>query len=218
MRTNGNQAALLFDVDGVLVDSMPVHIDAWLHYLELHGIVGAGLAERMHGMRNDDLVVDLFGPDLTERQVFDHGAAKEALYREMMAARLRESIVPGVAHFLERHADLPKAVGSNAEPANVNFVLDGADLRKHFQAIVDAMQVEKPKPFPDVYLRAADLLKVDPRRCVVFEDSPPGVTAGRAAGCRVVGVETHGALDGVDLRIRNFLDPRLDSWLAEVVG
>ena len=209
-----SDVAWLFDVDGVLVDSMPLHTEVWQVYLDRLGLKIADVAGRMHGKRNDDLVRDFFGPGLTDDEVFHHGAAKESLYRELMAPRLEQLLVPGLRQFLDRHPDVPKAIGSNAEPANVNFVVDGANLRKHFRVFVDGMQVKNPKPHPDVYLRAADLLHTDPRHCVVFEDSPAGVAAGRAAGARVVGVETHEPLDGVDFRIRNFLDPALDEWLA----
>ena len=90
-----------------------------------------------------------------------------------------------------------------------------ASLRPYFDAIVDGSQVERPKPAPDVYLRAAELLEIPPRNCIVFEDSPVGVAAAVAAGMRVVGVLTHAtALDGIRFSIANFLDARLDSWLS----
>ena len=206
--------AFLFDMDGVIVDSMPMHTHAWNLYLEGLGLRSDDLENRMHGRRNDEIVREFIGDRLSPQEVFDHGAAKEALYRELMADRLAEKLVPGVVDFIGRHESVPMAVGTNAEPANVDFVLDGAGLRRHFKAIVDGMQVKRPKPSPDVYLRAADLLGVDPRSCVVFEDSPAGVEAARAAGTRVVGVETHGELAGVDFRIRNFEDRDLDRWLA----
>ena len=80
---------------------------------------------------------------------------------------------------------------------------------------MDGSQVERPKPAPDVYLRAAELLKIPPRNCIVFEDSPVGVAAAAAAGMRVVGVLTHAAaLDGVRFSIVDFLDARLDYWLT----
>ena len=80
---------------------------------------------------------------------------------------------------------------------------------------MDGSQGDRPKPAPDVYLRAAELLEIPPRNCVVFEDSPVGVAAAGAAGMRVVGVLTHStALDGVRFSIANFLDLRLDTWLS----
>jgi beta-phosphoglucomutase len=206
--------AFLFDLDGVIVDSMPMHTLAWNMYMDSLGIRATDLVDRMHGRRNDEIVHELIGSDLSAAQVYEHGAAKESLFRRLMADKLTDHLVPGVVDFIRRHADVPMAVGSNAEPANVDFVLDGAGLRRYFKVIVDGMQVKRPKPSPDVYLRAADLLGVEPRFCVVFEDSPAGVEAARAAGSHVVGVETHGELLGVDLRIANFEDTALEAWLS----
>jgi len=168
----------------------------------------------MHGKRNDDIVEDFIGRDLAPAAIFEHGAAKERLYRQLMATRLKENLVRGVEAFLRRYEGVPMAVASNAEPANVDMVLDGAGLRSRFRVVVDGQQVDRPKPFPDVYLRAATLLGVNPRKCIVFEDSPTGVEAGRSAGMRVVGVQTHSAdLRDVDLSIRDFEDPKLEPWL-----
>jgi beta-phosphoglucomutase-like phosphatase (HAD superfamily) len=77
------------------------------------------------------------------------------------------------------------------------------------------MQVQRPKPFPDIYLNAARQLGIAPANCVVFEDSPTGVEAARAAGMRIVGVETTPTdFQGIHLRIHDFLDPQLEPWLA----
>lgn len=195
---------------------MPLHEAVWAEYLERFGIDTAGLTDRMHGKRNDELVRDLFGDGLDEETVFAHGAAKEALFRQRLEERLTESLVPGIDGFLARESGCPKAVGSNAEPANVAFVLDRTGLRRHFDALVDGHQVERPKPHPDIYLRAAALLGRAPGECIVFEDSPTGITAGRAAGMRVVAVNTArlAAFEGVDLVIDDFRSPELERWLS----
>jgi beta-phosphoglucomutase family hydrolase len=214
-----NDVAFLFDLDGVIIDSMPLHTQAWSAYLEQLGLPAADAAieSRMHGKRNDDIVADFIGRDLDPAAIFEHGAAKERLFRQLMAERLKEHLVRGIEQFLRRFEGVPMAVASNAEPANVDFVLDGAGLRPRFQAVVDGQQVDRPKPFPDVYLRAASLLDVSPGKCIVFEDSPAGIEAGRAAGMRVVGVQTHSAdLADVDLSIHDFEDPRLEAWLRAV--
>jgi beta-phosphoglucomutase family hydrolase len=208
--------ALLFDLDGVIVDSMPLHTRAWSAYLEQLGLpaTDSAIASRMHGKRNDDIVEDFIGRDLDPAAVFEHGAAKERLYRQLMATQLKEHLVRGVEEFLMHFEAVPMAVASNAEPANVDFVLDGAGLRPRFRVVVDGQQVDRPKPFPDVYLLAASLLGVKPLNCIVFEDSPAGIEAGRSAGMRVVGVQTHSAdLRDVDLSIRDFEDPKLVPWL-----
>lgn len=207
--------ALILDMDGVIINSNPLHRAAWAEYSRRHGIeTTEEMQTRMYGRRNDEIVRDFLGAHLTDAEVFEHGAAKERLYRELMEPRLPEALVPGVREFITRHANLPMALATNAEPANVDFVLDGARLRNFFAAIVDGHQVGRPKPHPEIYLRAADLLGVAPEFCVVFEDSTTGVEAGLAAGMRVVGVSTtHEALSGVSLQVDDFRDPALESWL-----
>jgi HAD superfamily hydrolase (TIGR01509 family) len=209
--------AYLFDLDGVIVDSMPLHTAAWRAYLKGLGLACDGIEVRMHGKRNDEIVADFISADLAPDAVFAHGAAKEQLFRDMMGADIKNNLVPGVVDFLASLDGAPIGLASNAEPANINFILDGAGIRGRFQVIVDGHQVARPKPYPDVYLRAADLLNVPPQRCIVFEDSPTGVAAGKAAGALLVGVQTHPTdLDGVDLLIRDFRDPALKDWLKSV--
>jgi beta-phosphoglucomutase len=143
-----------------------------------------------------------------------HGAAKEALYREMLAPRIAKTLVPGLIAFLERHREIPAAVATNAEPANVEFVLRAAGIAHFFRAAVDGHQVANPKPHPDIYLRAAELLGVPPANCVVFEDSHGGLTAGLAAGMPVIGITTtYSDLPGASLLVPDFNDPALEVWL-----
>ncbi len=208
--------AFLFDLDGVVLDSMQHHIDAWQFYMKFHNVSDDRLSERMHGKRNDDIVREIWGESLSAEEVFRHGAAKEALFREMMRPHLEQKLVPGIRSFLESWKSMPMGLGSNAEPPNVSFVLDGAKLRPYFQAVVDGHQVQHAKPEPDVYLKAAAQLGFAPERCIVFEDSMTGVTAGLRAGATVVGVATtSNELPGAALMIRDFNDPALDHWLKE---
>jgi beta-phosphoglucomutase len=264
--------ALILDLDGVVVDSMPVHTLAWQRYLQRIGIAGEDFTA-MQGRRNDQIIRDLLGPHASMQEIFEHGAAKERLYRELMAPQLGRRLVPGVARFLERAAQstppertgqpvrrqpgphlceepfqrqersAPVALATNAEPANADFVLDGTGLRRWFRAIADGSQVERPKPAPDIYLLAAQLLGFEPRNCIVFEDSPVGIAAARAAGMRVVGLKctapaplTNGSSQPAELPVQalratseradrgcepdsvffvqDFLDPALEPWLA----
>jgi HAD superfamily hydrolase (TIGR01509 family) len=202
-------------MDGVIVHSTPTHTEAWKRYLHSLGKEIPKLEQRMLGRHNDEIVRDFFAPEpLTTEAVFAHGARKEALYREIMAPELERHIIPGVREFLNRHSSIPTGVATNAERANVEFVLDQADLRRYFRIIVDGHEIKRPKPFPDIYLRAAELLNTDPSACVVFEDSFTGVEAARSAGMRVVGLATTvELLPGVDLMIKNFQDPKLELWL-----
>jgi len=207
--------AMVLDMDGVIVDSNPLHVRAWTEYNRRFGIdAGGTLAERMYGRRNDEIVREFFGVHLTAEEIAAHGSAKEALYREMLEPMLAEMLVPGVEAFLRRHAGAPVALATNAEPANVDFVLNRGGLRVCFRAIVDGHQVRRPKPDPEIYLRAAELLATAPRNCIVFEDSYQGMQAAQAAGARIVGVRTtHAELPGAALAIDNFLSPALEPWL-----
>lgn len=207
--------ALLFDMDGVVLNSNPLHREAWTEYNRRHGIATTPeMRLRISGKRNDEVVRDFFGASLSDEEVMSHGRAKEALYRSLMGDRLPAAIVPGIEAFLARHGNFKTALVTNAEPANVNFVLDGSGLRRYFDAVVTGDDVQLPKPHPAIYLRAAELLRVMPGECVVFEDSPIGAAAALAAGMRLVGIATSERdLAGASLMIADFTEPSLETWL-----
>lgn len=202
-------------MDGVIVDSNPLHRQAWLTYNRRFGVeTTEAMQQRMYGKHNEEIVRDFLGSHLSAEEVAAHGAAKERLYREMMSESLERFLVAGVRTFLERHAGLPLAVATNAEPANVDFVLDNSGLRRYFRVVVDGSQVARPKPAPDIYYHAAELLGVAPVNCIVFEDSFSGVAAARAAGMRTVGIRTTSReLPGTDLCIDSFESSDLEPWL-----
>ncbi len=208
--------AMIFDMDGVLIDSNPLHREAWTIFNRRFGVeTTEEMLLRMYGKRNDEIIRDYFGHDLDDAEVFARGAAKEAMYREMIETRLQDFLVPGVLAFLQTHTTTPKGVASNAEPANVDFLLDRGGLRRYFRAVVNGHQVQQPKPHPEIYLRTAELLDTPPADCIVFEDSHTGVEAARVAGMRVVGVcTTHGNLPGASITIDNFMSGDLIPWLA----
>jgi beta-phosphoglucomutase len=208
--------ALIFDMDGVIVDSNPLHREAWERFNRRYGLeTTEAMHESMYGKRNDDIVRNFFGTGLPHDEVIARGAAKEALYREMAEGRLQDMLVPGVTDFLQEFCDAPKGVASNGEPANVELILDRSGLRPFFQAVVDGHQVVNPKPDPEIYLRVAELLRIAPGNCIVFEDSHAGVQAGLAAQMRVVGIRTtYGYLPGTSISVDNFLSGDLRKWLA----
>ena len=219
LNSGDRDLALIFDMDGVVIDSTATHTEAWRRYLASHGRQISSLESCMIGKHNDEIVRDFFEPlNMTDAEIFQHGARKEELYRSIIAPDIESRIVPGIVEFLETNRHLPIGLATNAEAANVNFILNSADIRKYFGCIVCGHDVDRPKPHPDVYLRAAGLLGVPPDACVVFEDSVVGVLAARAAGMRVVGLATTvPELPGVDRMIQDFLEPGLNSWLRELV-
>jgi beta-phosphoglucomutase len=203
-------------MDGVIVDSNPVHTAAWRAYLERLGLVLPSVEARMLGRRNDEIVRDFFGTATACDEVIRHGAAKEGLYRRMMAPELSDRLVPGLVPLLDRCPGAPTGLATNAEPLNVQFILENSGLQDRFQAIIDGHQVDRPKPHPEIYERMACTLDVRPANCIIFEDSFAGAESARRAGARVVGVSTsHAFFPGVQFTIRSFTDPELAVWLSQ---
>jgi beta-phosphoglucomutase len=208
--------ALIFDMDGVLLDSNAAHREAWIAYNRGCGLeTTEEMVERMYGRRNDQIVRDFFGEALGDDEVARRGADKERLYREMIGSRVEQMLVPGLRAFLERYREAPLAVASNAEPDNVSFLLDRTGLRPFFRVVVDGHQVSRPKPDPEIYLRTAKWLEIAPKNAIVFEDSHSGVNAAMAAGMRVIGLRTtYDSLPGTAISVDNFLSSELFMWLA----
>src|SRR5689334_16139251 len=208
--------ALIFDMDGVIVDSNPVHREAWVAFNRRYGLeTTEEMHARMYGRRNDDIVREFYGEGLSPAEIDARGAAKEEVYRELVGSRIEELLIPGVRQFLERHRGTRMGLASNAQIENIDFVLDRSGLRGYFQAVVDGHQVSRPKPDPEIYVQTAGVLGVRPENCIVFEDSHTGVEAACRAGMRVVGVSTtYEDLPGSTITIDNFRSGVLRTWLS----
>jgi beta-phosphoglucomutase len=207
--------ALIFDMDGVIVDSNPLHRATWKEYNRGYGLATTEeMLERMYGKRNDQIVRDFFGEGLAVAEASRRGAEKEALFRQLARGRVEQMLVPGIGKFLERYRGAPKALATNAEPENADFILGESGLRPYFSVVVDGSQVSKPKPDPEIYLLAASQLGAIPRNSIVFEDSYSGIGAALAAEMRVVGIlTTHANLPNAAICADNFLDVELVTWL-----
>lgn len=203
-------------MDGVIIDSNPVHRQAWEIFNRGFGLeTTEAMHESMNGKRNDQIVRYLYGDGLSDEEVEARGAAKEVVYRNLVGSGIEGLLVPGVRDFLQGYKEYPLGLATNAEPANVDFLLDRTGFRQYFSTIVNGQQVQNPKPDPEVYLRVAGGLCVPPANCVVFEDSASGVRAALAAGMRVIGVgTTFEELPGSHFYVHNFSDRCLTPWLC----
>lgn len=202
--------AFLFDMDGVIIDSNPVHKIALRQFCKKHGydLTEEHLREKIYGRTNKDWIPNVFG-SIPKEQVAAYADEKEALFRELYRADITP--LKGLMEFLEQAKKLgiPQAIATSAPRANVDFTLEHTGAGKYFQAILDEAFVNKGKPDPEIYLKTAAALGFDPRKCVVFEDSLSGVDAGKAAGCKVVGLTTtHTAeeLSKTDLCMKDFTE------------
>jgi HAD superfamily hydrolase (TIGR01509 family) len=181
-------------MDGVIVDSHPVHKKTWRKFLELLGkeIDEERLSFIMEGRKRDEILRYFLG-DLSDDQVRVLGHQKEQLFREESADM---KVIEGLREFLQQlsEAKIRLAVASSGSNGRVNFVLDSLNLRHYFQAIVTGDQVMYGKPDPTIFRVACDQLCVQPSETLVFEDSVSGVRAAKAAGMRCVGVATNGII------------------------
>lgn len=181
-------SALIFDMDGTLVHNMPTHNQAWQDTLAEAGIqIDQDEFNRATtGKKTDEILRMMLGAQLSDSDVAYWGDRKEALYRERFAS-CREPL-PGLLHLLDQaHAlGLPMAVATAATTDNINFILDGLDLRRHFKAVVGGHEVQFGKPNPEIFLKSAKTLGVDPADCLVFEDALGGIEAARRAGMDAV--------------------------------
>lgn len=211
----------IWDLDGTLVDTAANHYAAWKALLVEHGRdLTYEQFQPTFGLRNEDSLVDHFGFSPEPARIAALGARKEELF---YASLEKDGVVmqPGAAALLERLRALGvrQAIASSAPPANIMLILRLLDLRDAFVAIVSGEEVERGKPAPDIMLRAAALLAVPPTQCVVFEDAPAGVAAGKAAGSRVIAIDaSFGAalLGQADLVVASFdqLKWPLERWTA----
>ncbi|MEO7762344.1 MAG: HAD family phosphatase [Casimicrobiaceae bacterium] len=185
-------AALIFDIDGTIIDSMPFHGRSWPIMLARHGIGDNhdGLLRKSAGRTGLELMRDIFGPDIPDERALALVDEKEAIYREMFGPEFRE--VSGFTAFAHeaRGAGLKLALGTAGNPANIKFAVDGLGLTDFFDALVGAADVTRGKPEPDIFLEAARRMNVAPEQCVVFEDAPLGIEAARRAGMRAVALTT----------------------------
>lgn len=184
--------ALIFDMDGTIVDNMRFHDLAWARWHEIHGLPfdPGRFFSLTAGRTNAEIFADVFGEPLTPARAGELGEQKEALYRELYAPHLAP--LAGLATLIDqaRAAGMSLAVGTAAPPSNVSFVLDRLGLRQHFTAVVHPEANIRGKPHPDIFVEAARRLGVATRNCLVFEDAPLGIEAARRAGMKAVAMST----------------------------
>ena len=187
-------AAVIWDMDGVLVDTGEFHYQAWRETLAEVGIdYDRETFRHTFGKNNEGILRQVMGDRYQAAGAQEIGDRKEARFRELIHGRV--VLLPGVRDLLEalRAAGIPQAIGSSAPMANIEAIAGALDLAVFFQAMVSAAEMPG-KPDPAVFLEAAKRLKVEPARCLVLEDAIAGVEAAHRAGMRCTAVtNTHPA-------------------------
>ncbi|MBV8673638.1 MAG: HAD-IA family hydrolase [Acidobacteriaceae bacterium] len=186
--------AVLWDMDGTLIDSAEFHWISWRDTMQKEGVpIRHEQFLATFGQRNDSILQQWLGAAATPERIERIGSAKEQEYRELVRKHGMKPL-PGVAVWLKRlhESGWLQAIGSAAPRENIEVVLEAVSATHLFQAIVSAEDVHHGKPDPEVYLIAASRLGAPPARSIVVEDAVAGVEAARRAGMHSVGVSRNG--------------------------
>ena len=190
MSVSKNKAAI-FDMDGVLVVNMHFHELAFYEFGRRHGIeiTRNFFIERICGNTNQRIMTLLF-EGLSKVDIISFSDEKETIYRELYRPHLQAT--KGLFLFLDqlKELNIPMAIASNAPLENIDFLSKELSLGDYFKTILHVNSVLNPKPAPDMFLKAAELMKANPTHCVVFEDAPGGIRAAHLAGMKTVALLT----------------------------
>lgn len=201
--------ACIFDMDGTLIDNTPYHFKSWQALFKKYDkgeITKQTYLSQISGVPIMETLRGLF-PDRDETELRELLKEKEEFYRQAYAPYL--VAINGLVSFLSdlKSAGAKIAMATSATVQDIDFILAKIPIREDFDEIVNAAMVSRPKPNPDIFLKAAEKLNTDPSRCIVFEDSLAGVKAGKSAGMKVVAITTAHpaeALHPVDMVISDY--------------
>lgn len=206
---------VIFDLDGVIVDSHPAHKRAWKTFFRSIGkeVSDHDLGFVLEGRKREDILRHFLG-DLSEEQVRHYGAKKEALFRDSVQEL---KTIHGLPDFLEQleSAGLPFALASSASRSRAEYMLAGLGLRPRFRVIITGDDVSKGKPDPAIFRLAANGLGMSPERLLVCEDAVSGVEAAKTAGMKCLAIAANGRgpllkKAGADMVVPDFSTTKLD--------
>jgi beta-phosphoglucomutase len=209
--------ALIFDLDGVIVDTAKYHYLAWKRLADELGFTFTiEDNERLKGVsrvRSLEILLEIGGLNFEEKVKSELATKKNVWYVEYILKMTPDEILPGVISFLEQAKEkgLKTAIGSASK--NAKTILDRIDLLKYFDVIIDGNKVSKAKPDPEVFLLASEFFNVNPKECIVFEDAEAGVEAALNGKMHVVGIGSEKNLGKADLVIPGFQNASLETFL-----
>jgi beta-phosphoglucomutase family hydrolase len=214
MANSNHKRAILWDMDGVLVNTGEYHYAAWKKTFEELGVPFSEEQFRAtFGMNNASILEMIYGKKPPSEQENQISERKETLFRE--AVKGNAKLLPGVEGALKNFSawKLKQAIASSAPPKNIEVLLQELQIGKYFQAIISGNDIPG-KPNPAVFLKAAQQLDIEPEHCIVIEDAVPGVEAAKNAGMKCIAVTTTNtaeSLSKADLVLGSLLELRKDS-------
>ena len=182
---------VIFDVDGVLSDTGPVHYESWKKLADEIGVeFNWEFFEETFGQKSVPITRKLVGEVPSSRKIKKWADLKEYYYREMVKDKLEP--LSGVLTLLKdlRREGFKLAVGSSGPPANVDLLLKSLNIKHFFDIIITSADVSKSKPSPDAFLKVAKKLNITSEHCLVIEDAPVGIEAAKRANMKVIALTT----------------------------
>lgn len=205
VRSNGIKG-FIFDLNGTMVNDMPYHVKSWHNILNALGkeISYEDTKKECYG-KNEEVIERVIPDKFSLEERTKIGLQKEIKYREEFTPELK--LIDGLEDVLSFFANkgIVMSIGSAAIMDNINFVLDGCNVRNYFQSIVSADDVERSKPHPETFLKCAASLNLKPEECIVFEDAPKGVECAVNAGMNTVVLTTTHPITDFDLYRHNII-------------
>ena len=202
-------AAVIFDMDGTLVDNNPYHVQAWQAFYKKRGreLSLDEYRQNINGKRANESLAYIFQRTLKDEEIALYSDEKESLYCELYKPHIQP--IAGLIPFLDslQNAGIPMAVATSGLPVNIDFLFRHLIIKQYFNTVIDASQVTKGKPDPEIFIKAAQSVGAGPLNCVAFEDSLSGVAAAKGAGMKVVALTTmqsRGNIVQADLIIDNY--------------
>lgn len=205
--------ACLFDLDGVLVDTAKYHYLAWKRLAnELGFDFTKEDNERLKGVSRMDslnILLEIGGKNFDEETKLKLAEKKNKWYVEYISKMTKDEILPGVKEFLTDVKNSGIKIGLGSVSKNSMKILESTELKDYFDSIIDGTKITHAKPNPEVFLKGAEELKIDPKDCVVFEDAAAGIEAAINAGMHSIGVGSKNILNKAEKIIPGFKNMNL---------
>jgi beta-phosphoglucomutase family hydrolase len=193
--------AVIFDLDGTLIDNNAFHIKAWQEFYKKRNrtLTEEEYKQHFNGKTNADVLAYVFGQPLSAQERERYTNEKEDLYRIIYEPHIKP--VKGLLKLLQelRDAGIPMAIATSGIKVNIDYMFKHLGIQHFFKEVVYSKDIQKGKPDPEIYFLTAKKLQVLPKNCIVFEDAVAGIQAAKAAGMKVIAIATTHTPEELDL-------------------
>jgi beta-phosphoglucomutase len=184
--------AVIFDLNGTIIDDGAYHDLAFQEFFKRHNspLTFEDYRAHYYGRKNEEVMAELLNRELTDQEIAELSQEKEDIYHELYAPRIGE--VAGFSNLIAalKREGIKVGLATSSAPTNLEFTFQHLPIEHYFDVIVDGWKVTQSKPHPEIFLKAAEWLGVAPEHCIVFEDTPTGITGAQRAGMRVIAMLT----------------------------